>query len=165
MMNYLLQIIILWFITILTNISIVSSKINNNYFSMGLSKKILHKKMHDVNFLGTTYLNIQNTLISQSNVNIGTYATYLAQNPNLVKNQTSIIVLNNFQNVQYFGNLFVGSERQKLSIIFDSGSNILWLPSKDCLTCREFSSKFDYMNSNSFFTPVNQVNRNISVIN
>lgn len=56
----------------------------------------------------------------------------------------------NYKNVQYYGFIYVGSNSEKHSVIFDTGSNILWLPSIDCDTCRNTSAKYDYANSLSF---------------
>ena len=130
------------------------------YFSLNINKKVHHKKMHDISFLGTHNshgLELDHVLKSQANVN--TYQSLLKLPDNyFITNQTAALSLNNFQNVQYYGSLFIGSQRQKVSVIFDSGSNILWLPSSDCPTCRAFSRKFDYTVSSSFSTLNKQKN-------
>ena len=40
--------------------------------------------------------------------------------------------VNNVQNVQYYGTLYVGSHRQKMTFILDTGSSWMWLPNLDC---------------------------------
>ena len=34
----------------------------------------------------------------------------------------------NFKDLQYYGVLYIGSTRQKLTFIFDSGSTVTWVP-------------------------------------
>ncbi|KAL4426467.1 hypothetical protein ABPG74_004473 [Tetrahymena malaccensis] len=42
-----------------------------------------------------------------------------------------------FNNFMYAGEIEVGKNKQKFSVDFDSGSNLLWLTTKDCSTCRK----------------------------
>lgn len=58
--------------------------------------------------------------------------------------------LKNFRNVQYFGYIYLGSKKSKHSVIFDTGSNILWLPSSDCESCRQYANTYDYSQSATF---------------
>jgi len=124
------------------------------FFSIGLNKKVCSKKLHTMNFLGRNHLEIDKVIKSQQSL--------LELPDNFISNQTAILKLTNFENVQYYGHLFVGSQRQKVSVIFDSGSNILWLPSNDCLTCRDFSNKFEQSTSSTFSTL--NISKNITVI-
>lgn len=65
-----------------------------------------------------------------------------------IKSQKEII--ENYRNVQYFGDIYLGSNNSRHSVIFDTGSNILWVPSIDCKSCRINSNKFDYEKSKTF---------------
>lgn len=47
-----------------------------------------------------------------------------------IPDKTNVITLHNYKNVQYFGSIFVGSNKQEITVIFDTGSNLLWIPSK-----------------------------------
>lgn len=58
--------------------------------------------------------------------------------------------LHNYQNLQYFGSIYVGSNFKKFSVIFDTGSNLLWLPSYKCHNCRDSERKFNNLNSETF---------------
>jgi hypothetical protein len=47
-----------------------------------------------------------------------------------IPEKTNVITLHNYKNVQYYGSIFVGSNKQEMTVIFDTGSNLLWIPSK-----------------------------------
>ncbi|XP_066127550.1 napsin-A isoform X1 [Saccopteryx bilineata] len=65
------------------------------------------------------------------------------------------VPLSNFMNVQYYGNIGLGTPPQNFSVVFDTGSSNLWVPSKRChllsLPCW-FHHRFDSKASSSFKT-------------
>ena len=69
------------------------------------------------------------------------------------KNQSNpyftILDLKNFFNIQYFASIYLGDNRQKISVIFDTGSNILWVPSANCTHCRNYTKKYNPLNSST----------------
>jgi len=81
---------------------------------------------------------------------------------NLLNNENNFAVVNimNYYNVQYYGNIFVGSSKQVFTVIFDTGSNLLWLSSKDCMQCRNYTEKFSYDQSTTYKNLFN--NKNIT---
>lgn len=61
---------------------------------------------------------------------------------------SSNIVLHDYQNSQYYGNIIVGG--QTFSVIFDTGSSNLWIPSKSCATSCLRKNKYDSSKSSHY---------------
>ncbi|KAL4466631.1 hypothetical protein ABPG73_015202 [Tetrahymena malaccensis] len=74
----------------------------------------------------------------------------MKQNRNFLQ-AFSVDTLYNNQQMSYYGTIQVGSQNQTFNVIFDTGSNQLWLPSKNCIqsyNCQGLNQYYDCSPSN-----------------
>ena len=48
---------------------------------------------------------------------------------------TKQIELENLFNLQYIGTIYLGKDKQPFKVLFDTGSNWIWVPQHDCTNC------------------------------
>ena len=81
----------------------------------------------------------------------------------LEDNSRHALPLTNYKNVQYYGTISVGSKNQEMTVNFDTGSSMLWLPLQDCTSCRKYGERFNPYISQSYqnLTVPKSINVNI----
>ena len=130
---------------IIINITTISSK----YFSLKTERKESKKYTKAINDLISKY---KIDLISTPEEDLKNHHLTSLSKLNTTNKKNpyfSTINLNNFFNIQYFGSIYLGSTDQKISIIFDTGSNILWVPLFNCTSCRNYTHKYNPLNSST----------------
>jgi hypothetical protein len=144
------------------------------YFSVKLDSKRTHRhfnssNLQDPQILLEDYSNDENKIILTPNhrkhdlINqVPREESFKNEILNFLTDQNNLAVvkITNYNNVQYYGKIYVGSNKQIFSVIFDTGSNLLWLSSKDCTSCRNYTQKFAYDESITYNNLYN--NKNIT---
>ena len=81
---------------------------------------------------------LENEFLNQTN---NTSKNLMESQKNL---QYTMIQLSNYKDIQYSGDIYVGTPYKKYSVIYDTGSNLFWLPSINCtLKCRNETNKYN----------------------
>lgn len=125
---------------VLLIICFLFSSIHCDYLSIEAKRKITSKPVIERKFLNLKLIN--NSTIGENEIpnqkDIGSEISTTEEHP-----QFSKVELTNYLNVQYYGEVYIGTPNKKYSVIFDTGSNILWLPGENCDLCRSYSKKYN----------------------
>ena len=91
---------------------------------------------------------LENESLSFSEMN-NTNNTNNTNNSEIIENSNNnnpvftMLKLYNYKDVQYSGEIYVGTPYKKFTVIYDTGSNLFWLPSVNCtFRCRNGTNKY-----------------------
>jgi len=128
------------------DINSIKNKIQNkyNYLTLRLTKKSIKQDQtkDNANLISQQFFQLSDaTKLNIKHLDISTIMNFhkaISIEP---------IKIRNYYNMQYYANILVGAEKQEFSVIIDTGSNILWLPSSNCTLCRNYTHKYNELQS------------------
>lgn len=101
--------------------------------------------------LVSTTLTLPTIKINKAKTDYKSYLNSISPLYNFKSSNGNLVPVKNFQDAQYYGPVNIGTPQQDFTVIFDTGSSNLWVPSKKCrsLSCLPHH-KYDSSHSNTY---------------
>jgi hypothetical protein len=115
--------------------AIIISLISCSYYSNKIERKnnLNKTKLNEMKLIQEKTMEIPETEKGKDNITL----------PSSENQKFTVLKLSNRHDVQYYGDIYLGIPKKKMTVIFDTGSNILWVPSSECNTCRANSIRYN----------------------
>ena len=122
--------------------------ISCNYNSITIKRNLLEINLNE------SSLSQNDSLSLSDNTSTSIPTTEKADQSNEINESNhpifTTLQLSNYRDVQYWGDIYIGTPYAKFSVIYDTGSNLFWIPSINCtIKCRNDTNKYNPQLSSS----------------
>ncbi|XP_047330244.1 aspartic proteinase oryzasin-1-like [Impatiens glandulifera] len=121
--------------------SSMGTKFRAAVITLFLSSLLLHQLVFSESNDGFVRIELKKFKLDENN---RIAARLIPQLPDTSPNDGVIVGLKNYQNMQYYGEISIGTPPQKFTVQFDTGSSNLWITSSKCYFSRGCYNHYKY---------------------